>query len=51
VALKLTKVQIADELCISPGGVKFHIKNIYRKFNVHKEAELLSKARELRYVY
>lgn len=49
-AQNLTKEQIADELCISPGGVKFHIKNIYRKFNVHKETDLMTKARELRYV-
>jgi len=40
--------KIAEELFISPGGVSFHIKNIYKKFDVHTKEEFMAKAKKLR---
>lgn len=31
--------QISDTLCISINTVKFHMKNIYNKFNIHSHSE------------
>jgi DNA-binding CsgD family transcriptional regulator len=34
---------IADRLSISIDGVRFHIKNIYRKLQVNSKAEVIGK--------
>ena len=36
--------QIADSLFISVNTVKFHIKSIYQKFNIHSQSEAISLA-------
>lgn len=38
--------KIADELYISENTVKYYVKNIYSKFNVHSRAELIDKMLE-----
>lgn len=39
--------QISEALFISPNTVKFHIKKLYEKFDVHSRMELLYQIREL----
>ena len=39
--------EIATRLGISDDGVRFHLKNIYRKLGVNKRAEAIRRAREL----
>ena len=39
----LTNRQIAESLCVSENTVKFHVKNIYSKFEVTSRAGLLAK--------
>ncbi|CAA9409297.1 hypothetical protein AVDCRST_MAG82-690 [uncultured Rubrobacteraceae bacterium] len=42
-----TNREIAGELYVSPGTVKAHVANIYRKLEVHNRAEMLNRARGL----
>jgi DNA-binding CsgD family transcriptional regulator len=42
---KLTEKEIADKLSISPHTVRFHISNMFDKYGVHKDRELINKAR------
>lgn len=44
----LTNRQIAEELVISTGTVKYYTSQIYGKLNVHNRTEAVSRARELR---
>jgi LuxR family maltose regulon positive regulatory protein len=46
-AVGLTYAEIARELFISTNTVKWHAKNIYRKFNVNRRAHAVAKARDL----
>ena len=46
-ATSLTSTEIAQELYISPNTVRFHIKNIYSKLDVHQRAEAVERARDL----
>jgi DNA-binding NarL/FixJ family response regulator len=46
----LSYKMIADELCISEKTVHFHIKNIYKKLQVHSSAEAVAKALKERLV-
>ncbi len=39
--------RIASELFVTPGTVKAHTKNIYRKLDVHSRTQALARAREL----
>ena len=41
-----SKEEIAQELFISPGVVKLHIKNSYCKLGVHEKAEFIRYAQE-----
>ena len=36
--------QIAETLSLSPGTVKKHLRNIYKKLNAHNKVQALSKA-------
>lgn len=45
-AAGLPNVAIAHHLAISPGTVTSHIKNIYRKLDVHSRLELANALRE-----
>ena len=49
-AKNTNRKQVTDELFLSPRGLKFHITNLNIKFNTSNMAELLSKAKELRYI-
>ena len=42
--------QISENLYISPGTVRKHIENIYRKLQVHNKVEALEKARNNRLI-
>jgi LuxR family maltose regulon positive regulatory protein len=44
----LSSVEIANELMVSPNTIRFHIKNIYSKLNVHSRSDAVQKARDLR---
>jgi LuxR family maltose regulon positive regulatory protein len=46
-AVGLSSTEIARELVISVGTARTHIKNLYRKLDVHKRVEAVSKAKEL----
>ncbi len=46
----LSSTEIAAELNISPNTVRFHIKNIYSKLNVHNRSEAVQFAYELELV-
>ena len=45
----LRSVDIADRLCLSYKTVKFHNTNIYRKFSVKSNSELISKINRMYY--
>ena len=38
---------VAEFLGITQSGVKFHVKNIYKKLNVHSRAEMVKKAGDM----
>jgi LuxR family maltose regulon positive regulatory protein len=46
-AAGLTSPEIADQLTISSGTVRTHIKSIYRKLDVHKRLEAVKRAEDL----
>ncbi len=46
-ASPLTSTEIADELFISANTVRFHIKNIYGKLDVHRRADAVDRASAL----
>lgn len=46
-AIGLKSTEVAEELVISVGTARTHIKNLYRKLNVHNRAEAVNKAKEL----
>jgi LuxR family maltose regulon positive regulatory protein len=46
-ATHLTSTEIADELIISPNTVRYHIKNIYGKLNVHNRSAAVERAAEI----
>ena len=39
----MTYLEISEELFVSPGTIRVHVSNIYRKFGVHSKAELFEK--------
>jgi LuxR family maltose regulon positive regulatory protein len=43
----LSRKEIADELGISVNTVRFHVKNIYGKLDVHSRSEAIDRARDL----
>jgi LuxR family maltose regulon positive regulatory protein len=43
----LSTPEIAEELIVAVSTVRSHIKNIYRKLNVHSRLEALDRAKEL----
>lgn len=43
----LSTEQLANKLCISQTTVRFHIKNLLRKFSSHNQIEMLSKVNRL----
>lgn len=43
----LTSKEVADELTISAGTARTHIRNLYRKIDVHNRVEAVNRAREL----
>ena len=49
-ATNLDAPEIAEKLIISANTVRTHIKNLYRKLNVHSRHEVLARARELKLV-
>jgi DNA-binding CsgD family transcriptional regulator len=44
VAEGLTNSQIAERMFISPGTVKTHLRNIFKKVDVHRRSELTAEA-------
>jgi LuxR family maltose regulon positive regulatory protein len=46
-AVGLTSTEVARELVISVGTARTHIKNLYRKLDVHKRIEAVNKAKDL----
>jgi LuxR family maltose regulon positive regulatory protein len=47
---QLSSTEIAEALTVSANTVRFHIKNIYSKLNVHRRADAVHRAKELRLV-
>ena len=43
----LSRAEIADQLCVSPNTIRFHVKNIYGKLGVHSRSDALQRAAEL----
>jgi ATP/maltotriose-dependent transcriptional regulator MalT len=46
-AAGLSNKAIADELYLSAGTVKWHLKSIYRKLDVHSRTQAVATARDL----
>jgi DNA-binding NarL/FixJ family response regulator len=46
-AKRLSNKEIAERLFISPGTVKLHTVNIYKKLNTHNRQEAVVKAQSL----
>ena len=46
-ATHLTRVEIAKMLCVSVNTIRFHLKNIYGKLDVHQRDEAICRAKEL----
>jgi LuxR family maltose regulon positive regulatory protein len=46
-AIRLTNVEISEELCISRATVKRHTQNIYRKLRASSRGEAVFRARTL----
>jgi LuxR family maltose regulon positive regulatory protein len=47
---QLSSTEIAEALTVSANTVRFHIKNIYSKLNVHRRADAVQRAKELKLV-
>ena len=47
IAVGATNAEIAQELHITVGTAKNHVKNIYSKLNVHNRAQAIARSREL----
>ncbi len=43
----LSSTEIAERLCISVNTVRFHVKNVYQKLNVHRRSDAVQRAGEL----
>jgi LuxR family maltose regulon positive regulatory protein len=43
----LSSTEIAEQLCISANTVRYHIKNIYGKLDVHSRSDAVQRAQEL----
>jgi LuxR family maltose regulon positive regulatory protein len=43
----LSSTEIAERLYITPNTVRYHIKNIYGKLDVHSRSDAVQRAREL----
>ena len=46
-ATYLSSTEIAEQLCISANTVRYHIKNIYGKLDVHSRSDAVQRAQEL----
>jgi LuxR family maltose regulon positive regulatory protein len=44
----LTNAEIAERLWLSPGTVRRHLENVYRKLGVHTRTAALARARAAR---
>ena len=43
----LSRIEIADQLTVSPNTIRFHLKNIYQKLGVHSRSDAVQRATEL----
>ncbi len=48
IATGMSNQQIADELCLTVGTVKWHVNNIYGKLGVRRRTQAVARARELK---
>ena len=42
-----TTVKVAEFLDVTASAVQFHVKNIYKKLNVHNRAQMVKKAGDI----
>ena len=49
-AAGLSSVEIAEQLVVAASTVRSHIKSIYAKLAVHRRAEAIQKARDVRLI-